>query len=100
MTKLPTVLPLLLALAAPATAGPQRSAPAPAAAATPAAGALPLVVSPAWLATHLGDKGLVLLHVGDPDAYPKQHLPGARLVRLDDISVSMQGKDALHLELP
>jgi thiosulfate/3-mercaptopyruvate sulfurtransferase len=100
MTKLPTVLPLLLALAAPATAGPQRSVPAPAAAATPAAGALPLVVSPAWLAAHLGDKGLVLLHVGDPDAYPKQHLPGARLVRLDDISVSMQGKDALHLELP
>ncbi len=94
--KLPTVLPLLLALAAPATAGPPRSTPAAAA----AADAMPLVVSPAWLAGHLADKNLVLLHVGDPDAYPKKHIPGARLVRLADISVSMQGKDGLHLELP
>jgi thiosulfate/3-mercaptopyruvate sulfurtransferase len=93
-------LPLLLALAAPATAGPQRSAPAPAAATALASDAMPLVVSPAWLAAHLGDKNLVVLHIGDPGAYPKKHIPGARLVRLDDISVSMQGKDALHLELP
>jgi len=99
MTKLPAVPLLLLLLAAPATAGPQRPVPTPAAApATDAA--LPLVVSPAWLAAHLGDRNLVVLHVGDPDAYPKQHIPGARLVRLDDISISMQGKDQLHLELP
>lgn len=88
------LLPLLLALTTPATAGPPRAAP------TAAADAMPLVVSPAWLAGHLADKNLVLLHVGDPDAYPKKHIPGARLVRLADISVSMQGKDGLHLELP
>jgi thiosulfate/3-mercaptopyruvate sulfurtransferase len=95
MTKLPAALSLLVALAAPAAAGPPHSPPA-----APAAEAMPLVVQPAWLAAHLGDRNLVLLHVGDPDAYPKQHLPGAHLVRLDDLSVSMQGKDALHLELP
>jgi thiosulfate/3-mercaptopyruvate sulfurtransferase len=99
--KLTTVLPVLLALAAPATAGPPRSAPAaPAPAPAPAGDAMPLVVSPAWLAGHLADKNLVLLHVGDSDAYPRQHIPGAHLVRLDDISVSMQGKGGLHLELP
>jgi thiosulfate/3-mercaptopyruvate sulfurtransferase len=95
--KLTTVLSLLLALAAPATAGPPRSAPT---APGPPGDAMPLVVSPAWLAGQLADKSLVLLHVGDPDAYPRQHIPGAHLVRLDDISVSMQGKDGLHLELP
>lgn len=107
MTKLSTALPILLALVAspspPATAGPPRSAPAapaPAQAQAQTGEAMPLVVSPAWLAGHLADKRLVVLHVGDPDAYPRQHIPGARLVRFDDISVSMQGKDGLHLELP
>jgi thiosulfate/3-mercaptopyruvate sulfurtransferase len=92
--KLSTVLPLLVALAAPAAAGPPRSAPAP------AAEAMPLVVKPAWLAAHLADTDLVLLHVGDPEGYRKQHIAGARKVELSDISISMQGKDQLHLELP
>ena len=93
--KLPTVLPLLVALAAPAAAGPPRSPPA-----APAAEAMPLVVKPAWLAAHLADKDLVVLHVGDPAGYRKQHIAGARKVELSDISISMQGKDQLHLELP
>ena len=93
--KLSIVLPLLVALAAPAAAGPPRTPPA-----APAAAAMPLVVKPAWLAAHLADKDLVLLHVGDPAGYRKQHIAGARKVELSDISISMQGKDQLHLELP
>jgi thiosulfate/3-mercaptopyruvate sulfurtransferase len=98
MTKLSTVLPLLVALAAPAAAGPPR--PAPAGPAAPAADAMPLIVKPAWLAAHLADKDLVVLHIGDPAGYRKQHIAGARKVELSDISISMQGKDQLHLELP
>jgi thiosulfate/3-mercaptopyruvate sulfurtransferase len=62
--------------------------------------ALPLLVSPAWLAAHLEDRNLVLLHVGEGDGYRARHIPGGRLVALSDISISMQGADALHLELP
>jgi thiosulfate/3-mercaptopyruvate sulfurtransferase len=62
--------------------------------------AVPLVVPTAWLAAHLADKNLVLLHVGTPDAYRTKHIAGARLVALSDISLSMQPPDQLHLELP
>jgi thiosulfate/3-mercaptopyruvate sulfurtransferase len=62
--------------------------------------AVPLVVPTAWLAAHLSDKSLVLLHVGDADGYRAKHIAGARLVALSDISISMQGPDQLHLELP
>lgn len=46
-----------------------------------------MVVSTAWLAERLDDPRLVILHVGQPDNYTR-HIPGARLVRLSDISVS------------
>jgi len=62
-------------------------------------GALPLVVTPAWLAAHLRDRDLVLLHVGDKDGY-KKHIPGARQVALSDISLSDHSEGGLHLELP
>jgi thiosulfate/3-mercaptopyruvate sulfurtransferase len=45
-----------------------------------------LVVSPAWLAAHLHDANLVILHVGEPAAYASKHIAGARFVDLDDIS--------------
>jgi thiosulfate/3-mercaptopyruvate sulfurtransferase len=48
----------------------------------------PLVVSTGWLAQHLNDPDLVLLHVGDPAEYEAKHLPGARLVSVRDVSVS------------
>src|SRR6476469_7985734 len=47
-----------------------------------------LIVSPAWLAAHLGDQNLVILHVGARAQYDSAHVPGARFVSLDDISVS------------
>lgn len=62
-----------------------------------------LLTTPAWLAEHLRDPDLVVLHVGDPKSYPAAHIPGARLVTLRDVSVSthdMQKDTGLMLELP
>jgi len=62
-----------------------------------------LTVTPAWLAQHLRDPDLVLLHVGDAKEYPKAHIPGARFVSMSDVSVSnhdMQHDTGLMLELP
>ena len=67
---------LALALASPAS---------PAAAASPRDS---LVVSTAWLAQHLKDPDLVLLHVGDKGEYAAAHIPGARFVEMRDLSVS------------
>jgi thiosulfate/3-mercaptopyruvate sulfurtransferase len=59
-----------------------------------------LVVSSAWLASHLGDANLVVLQVGDRADYDKQHIPGARPVSLDDIAVSDRTGNGLTLEMP
>jgi thiosulfate/3-mercaptopyruvate sulfurtransferase len=47
-----------------------------------------MLVSPEWLAAHLHDANLVVLHVGDRADYATKHIPGARYLDLDDISVS------------
>lgn len=60
----------------------------------------PPVVDTAWLETHVDDANLVLLHVGDADEYAAGHIRGARLVSLDDVSVSEHTKDGLMLEMP
>ncbi|MGZ8412421.1 MAG: sulfurtransferase [Gemmatirosa sp.] len=60
-----------------------------------------LLVTPAWLAEHLRDPDLVLLHVGDRAEYDRAHLPGARLVSMRDVSVSSTDHErGLMLELP
>jgi len=60
-----------------------------------------LLVSTAWLAAHINDPNLVLLHVGSREGYEAEHLPGARLVDLDDVSVSEHEKPgALMLQMP
>lgn len=67
-----------------------------------------LLVTPAWLSSHLHDANLVILHVGDPKNYAAKHIPGARFVALDDVSVSdhsaMNGGtptgNGLTLEMP
>lgn len=73
---------------------------------SPAAGAVSdrdrLLVTTKWLAAHLQDPGLVLLHVGDPAEYAVAHLPGARLVALRDVSGGPSGPGefaALRLEM-
>ena len=59
-----------------------------------------MVVSTAWLAQHLKDANLVLLHVGDPREYAAKHIPGARFISFDDISVSDHSGAGLMLEMP
>lgn len=60
-----------------------------------------LLVSTEWLASHLSDRNLVLLHVGDPAEYPAEHLPGARLITLRDISLPhVEGALALEMLPP
>jgi thiosulfate/3-mercaptopyruvate sulfurtransferase len=48
-----------------------------------------LVVTPAWLADHLKDPNLVLLHVGQKKTYDAGHLPGARFITMDNVSAPM-----------
>lgn len=50
-----------------------------------------LVVSTSWLAEHLKDPNLVILHLGDKGEYDASHIPGARHVVLRDISTSEDG---------
>ena len=65
----------------------------------------PLLVNSAWLAQHLHDANLVLLHVSDPMGGPgdfrSEHIPGAQEIGLGDISTSHQTESGrLSLELP
>lgn len=59
-----------------------------------------MVVNTNWLAAHLKDPNLVLLHVGDKDEYAAKHIPGARFVSLSDIAVSDRSATGLILEMP
>ncbi len=58
-----------------------------------------LVVTTTWLAAHVHDPDLVLLHVGDRAGYNQAHIPGARFVSLRDLSTSAQDDQGLHLEM-
>lgn len=58
-----------------------------------------LLVSTTWLAAHLHDSNLVLLHVGDKTAYAAQHIPGARVVTLAELSVSGDEAGGLNLQM-
>jgi thiosulfate/3-mercaptopyruvate sulfurtransferase len=59
-----------------------------------------LVVTPAWLAQHLHDPNLVLLHVSDKEGYDAAHIPGARYVSMSDLSISNHTPKGLMLEMP
>ncbi len=61
-----------------------------------------IVVSADWVAEHLNDDNLVLLHVGEDTAYQSEHVPGAHFVSFMDIwhEDSHGGGDNLVLELP
>ena len=57
-----------------------------------------MLVSTEWLAGHLRDESLVVLHAGSQKDYEAGHIPGARLVTLAGISVT--GENGLRLEMP
>ena len=59
-----------------------------------------IVVNTAWLAAHLNDPDLVLLHVGDKAEYAAQHIPGARFASMQDVSISDHTGKGLMLEMP
>ena len=46
-----------------------------------------LLVSTAWLAQHLKDPDLVLLHVGDKEEYDDKHIPGARFASTRQLTI-------------
>lgn len=48
---------------------------------------LPKLVTTAWLAAHLADPHLVILHVGPPDSYA-QHIPGAIRTDLSQLATN------------
>jgi thiosulfate/3-mercaptopyruvate sulfurtransferase len=79
-----TLIALVLALAASAFA-------------SPALGA-DMLVSTDWLLAHQRDKNLVLLHVGAPDEFEKEHIPRAILVTPQDLSIP-RSESALILQL-
>lgn len=58
-----------------------------------------MLVTVGWLAAHLSDADLVLLHVGEKAEYDARHIPGARYVALSDISVSDRTGGGLTLEM-
>lgn len=60
----------------------------------------PLFVSVDWLAQHLRDANLVLLHVGDAKEYAAAHLPGAILASVPDVSVGDRAGPGLGVEMP
>lgn len=70
-------------------------APAVAAAQTPA----PLLVDAAWLAQHLNDRNLVVLHVDDEAEYKAGHIPNARFLTMQQVSKAPGPDSPLVLEL-
>ena len=95
-------LPLALAaaLCAPSHAWSQAAGqpqPLPPAAPDPRA---PLFVSVDWLAQHLHDPNLVLLHVGSAPEYATAHIPGARLTSVAHVSVGDRAGPGLGVEMP
>jgi len=57
-----------------------------------------LLVSTAWLAQHLADPDLVILHVGDQGRYSEGHIPGARFLDYMDTHC-MKSPSGLTMEL-
>ncbi len=57
-----------------------------------------MLVSPDWLLAHQRDKNLVLLHVGVPGEFAKEHIPGAMLANPGDLAI-LRAEGALVLQL-
>ena len=57
-----------------------------------------MLVSPAWLKSHLADRQLVLLQIGERSEFDKEHIPGARFLDFESLSADQEG--GLYLELP
>jgi thiosulfate/3-mercaptopyruvate sulfurtransferase len=61
----------------------------------------PLLVDAAWLAQHINDRQLILLHVGGKAEYDAGHIPGARYITEEDVARPHDmARGDLMLELP
>ena len=58
----------------------------------------PMIVSTSWLAEHLNDPNLVIIHAGSEPIYRQGHIPGARF--LDLASISTPHEEGLMMQLP
>ena len=58
----------------------------------------PSLVTPAWLAEHIQDPNLILLHVGEKPEFDGGHIPGAQFIQLQELSTPPG--HGLSLELP
>jgi thiosulfate/3-mercaptopyruvate sulfurtransferase len=67
-------------------------------ASTSLASAADMLVTPDWLVEHRGEENLVLLHVGVPADFEKEHIPGALLVNPQDLALP-RAEGALVLQL-
>ena len=56
-----------------------------------------MLVSTDWLARRIGDPGIVVLHVGHGDDFKQAHIPGARAIEYDDVTIE---RDGISSELP
>jgi thiosulfate/3-mercaptopyruvate sulfurtransferase len=65
---------------------------------TSLASAADMLVTPAWLVEHRGERNLVLLHVGMPADFEKEHIHGAQLVNPQDLAIP-RAEGALILQL-
>jgi thiosulfate/3-mercaptopyruvate sulfurtransferase len=61
-----------------------------------------LVVSVDWLAEHVEDTNLVLLHVGQEEDFAAEHIPGAQYVTLADVAApeDHEAGTGLSLQMP
>jgi thiosulfate/3-mercaptopyruvate sulfurtransferase len=64
--------------------------------------AAPLLVDTEWLSQHVTDRDLVVLQVGTREAYAAGHIPGARLISEEEVSLPHNHSDMkdMMLELP
>lgn len=73
----------------------------PAVVAAQTAGAVPLLVEADWLAQHVNDRNVVVIHVGDRGSFERAHLAGASRLAEDDVAKPHDmARGDLMLELP
>ncbi len=60
----------------------------------------PLVVTADWLAQHLDDRSLVLVHVGDRADYDVAHIPGALFLPMTEITTPLTADPMFELLPP
>jgi thiosulfate/3-mercaptopyruvate sulfurtransferase len=88
----------VFALAACRSATSQAPAPATSAPNARAANAAPMLVDTKWVAEHINDRDVVVLHVGTKAQYDSGHVAGSRHVSLEELALpQMQGGLTLQM---